>query len=181
MASTAKSLSLSEATKHYRQVLADPTLRQEGEETTHLFELAGLGFAPFELVAVHYTAFISSCDYCGTPIQQICTIQDSRRHVFKVGNVCVEKTGDRGLIDPVKEQVARLRREAKKAKDEARIEAAKAKLPEVKSVLNSHPHPFAYHAEQGRTLLNYVEWLFENGTKTGCVRAAKIVEQSLKG
>jgi hypothetical protein len=168
--------SIKGAQAHYREVLKDPSLRLEGEELDHLFERAGLGFAPFKLVGVHYTTFISSCDFCGTAIQQICTIKDSRGHTFKVGNVCVEKTGDRGLIDPVKDEVKRLRKEARAKKDQERVEAAKAKLDVVRDALRSQPHPFAYHAEKGGTLLSYVEWLFENGGTTGRLRAAKIVE-----
>lgn len=147
----------------------------------HIFERAGLGIAPFRIAGVCWSAFGSSCDYCGHEIMEICTIQDSGGRTFKVGNVCVEKTGDAGLIHPMREELKRMRREAKQAKDDLRVEAARVKLQDVKESLASEPHPFAYLADKGKTLLDYVEWLLENGGRSGKVRAAKMIEQSAAG
>lgn len=143
----------------------------------HLFEKAGLGEAPFKVIARHWSALVSSCDYCGHPIMEICVIEDRRRRTFKVGNVCIEKTGDEGLI----QELRRLRRAAKGKKDLARIETAKAQLELVGDALSAQPHPFDYLSRQGKTLLDYIEWLLEHGGMAGQLRAAKMIEQTPGG
>ena len=107
----------------------------ERNEIVHKFERAGLGKAPFRFVGAEMKWFIvpgckpragSSCDYCATSIAECCWIEDAEGKRFKVGNVCVNKTGDAGLIDYTKRALNKLRNEAKAVKDEARIKEAKA-------------------------------------------------------
>lgn len=93
-------------------------------EATHIhkFEEAGLGVAPFRFVTVvvrKYQACHGApiqpggcCAYCGEGIMECCVIQDAKGKRFEVGNVCVGKTGDAGLINLVKREVNRLKTEA---------------------------------------------------------------------
>lgn len=71
---------------------------------THPFEAAGLGIAPFRLVAVEEKRFCptpgmpskpgGTCDHCGASIVECCVIADTNGKKFTVGSVCVNKTDD---------------------------------------------------------------------------------------
>jgi hypothetical protein len=82
----------------------------------HEFELAGLGRAPFRFVAL--TEKRDGCHYCAHGILWRCHIVSSDGKHFHVGTDCVKKTGDKGLIDTVKAEQNRVRREKAEAKRE---------------------------------------------------------------
>jgi hypothetical protein len=142
----------------------------------HKFEAAGLGKAPFRFEGCETrTATPScpnpstSCDYCGTGIVNVFWIRSADGKRSKVGCDCIRKHGDSGLVKIVSEAEAAKRREAnakrrqakwKKAADD--IARAKAALADVSGKLAGLPHPVAHHAAAGRTLLDYVSWLFDN-------------------
>ena len=91
----------------------------------HQFELAGFGKAPFRFVALDQKS--DGCHFCHTGILWRCHIVSSDGVRFHVGTDCVAKTGDKGLIDVVKEEQNRIRREKAQAKrDAARLEILQA-------------------------------------------------------
>lgn len=158
------------------------------EKRVHKFEVAGLGKAPFRFVGTYESKFQAvpgdpncpiqpgtSCDYCGTGIMLVCRIRDAQGKEFKVGCDCVAKTGDAGLSRQVDSAVANRRRAMTHKRQDETIAAGKAALSEVVDVLRAQPHPAAYMAEKGLTLLDSVEWLFEHAGRVGKVKAAKIV------
>jgi hypothetical protein len=104
-----------------------------------------------------------SCDYCGTAIAECCTIRDINGKQFIVGNECVLKTGDTGLIDTVKRALNAKRREARAAKlIEQRSEAtALLAHPAVVATLSAQPHPNNYFASKGKTNLDYFAFVIE--------------------
>jgi hypothetical protein len=141
----------------------------------HVFEDSGLGIAPFHFVR-HYVSKYracpeapvqpgTSCDYCGTGIMQVFVIGDSNSKEFKVGSECVKKTGDKGLFDVVKREIARLKREAKNA---ARV-ARQTRLNElfdrfaVQERFKKRPHPNSYFASKGMTYFDYVSYMVTYG------------------
>lgn len=154
----------------------------EGKETItiHRFEQAGLGLAPFRFTgsvtektfqACHGAPVQagSTCDFCGTCIRYEFWVQSSDAKTFKVGCDCIHKTEDAGLI----QQISKAERELRDQKNKAakarkaerlavRVTAAKTKLETVRGSLSSKPHPNSYFAEQGRTLLDYVNWCLAN-------------------
>ena len=160
--------------------IVNESLKAGERSSIHRFELAGLGKGPFSFTGnvteKTYCACQgapvqpgSSCDYCGTGIKFEFWVRSADGNEFKVGCDCIHKTGDRGLIQQIsaaerklrdaKNAAAKVRKAAKLA---ARIEAAQAKLPAVRGTLASKPHPSTYFADQGKTLLDYVNWCFEN-------------------
>ena len=168
------------------------SLKSGETSTVHRFEQAGLGKAPFRFTGevtekVHVVPGCapkagSSCDYCGTCIRYEFWVRSADGKEFKVGCDCIHKTGDRGLIQQISVAERKLRDKknaaAKARKAErlaARIEAAKAKLPEVHGMLASQPHPNTYYASQGKTQQDYVNWCLENGAGE---RAAFIIERA---
>lgn len=156
----------------------------------HAFEEVGLGTAPFRLVRVEmrwFSAFPgapkvpgSSCDYCGHPIAETCMLRDAQGKEFKVGNECIKKAGDNGLVDTVKRQVNRLRTEERHKREISAIAEGKAQLensPNVRNALAALPHPNEYYASQGRTLLDYVNFMFKNGGNSGQMQAVRILRK----
>lgn len=103
-------------------------------ETVHVFELAGLGKAPFRCVGTQQNWFYvpgvpgsrkpgGTCNYCGTGIAHECLIQSADGKRFVVGCECVKRTGDRGLKNAVKLAQRKARQEKAAAKRQAEWEA----------------------------------------------------------
>lgn len=162
----------------------------------HVFEAAGLGKAPFRFVAIErrvgpwqvgpntYVGApgqpVGTCQYCGQSIAECCIIRSADGRTFTVGNECVRKTGDAGLVNLAKREHNRVQRERKAASDERRIEAAKAKLQEAEQALKAEPHPYEWLAKQGKTAFDFVQFLLANGGTSGKLRAARLVEKAVQ-
>jgi len=157
-------------------------------ETTHPFETAGLGRAPFRLAGFSKNVYVAyqgaapvpggTCDYCATGIMYECVIESADKKRFVVGCDCVLRLDrdDRQLVDAVKTKklaVEKAARAAKKVKtiaaERARIDAAFARLgnSDVRRTLASQPHPAI--TGDGHSLLTYVG-------HAGRLRAAKLIE-----
>lgn len=163
-------------------------------QTTHIFQEAGLGTTPFKVVGFEVMKYQAcqgapiqpgaSCDFCGTPIMNVYWIlgsapEDQR---FKVGCVCVEKTGDRGLIN----KVLRMERDRKR---KARHEAERKRigrlfgllsLNTIQADLASRPHPLEWRAEQGDTESDWADWMARNSGNAGKIKIARHVEKRAK-
>lgn len=151
-----------------------------GKRFIHIFEEAGLGIAPFSVHLVVQSGW-SSCQYCGTGIKEHCYIKDVNGKIFLVGNECVYKTGDVGIVDPVRRETNRLRTEARHKKQDEKIAKAQAILegsPEVKEILQATPHPHRYRAEIGQTMMDWVESMFKFAGRKGKCEAAKVIEEA---
>lgn len=166
-----------------------------GRETStiHRFELAGLGKGPFRFTGnVTEKTFCacpgspvkagSSCDYCGTSIRYEFWCVSSDGKEFKVGCDCIHKSGDRGLILQISKAERKLR-DAKNAAAKARKNERKAErisnamdlLNSVRGTLANQAHPSKHFADEGRTMLDYVNWCFANGAGE---KASFIVESA---
>jgi hypothetical protein len=66
---------------------------------------------------------------------------------------------ERKLRD-LKNAAAKARKQERLAK---RIADARAALSSVQGLLSLQRHPSSYFADQGKTLLDYVQWCFKNG------------------
>jgi hypothetical protein len=124
---------------------------------------------------------------------ECCIIRDSKGKEFIVGNVCVGKTGDRGLVNPVKREVNRRRTEARHAREHAVISAARARLedPKVRECLEKQPHPLAArptfdcvgNPTNGRTFftdktrLDWADWMMAHSGNAGRLRVAAYLNQ----
>jgi len=155
------------------------------DEVTHLFQQAGLGVAPFRFVGAHVKTYQAchgapvqpggSCAYCGTGIMECCVIRDANGKEFIVGNVCVGKTGDAGLINLTKRAINALRTANKHVRDDLRIQAARELLevPAVRAALQAQPHPRGFG---GQSMLDSVRWYLGHAGRKGMVQAARIIE-----
>jgi len=94
----------------------------------HVFEHAGLSKAPYEHQGIDDRGRpISSCDYCGTCIRYEHHLKGADGGRFKVGNECINKSGDEGLIRvaELKERERRQQQRAEKARADAEEAARK--------------------------------------------------------
>ena len=146
------------------------------KKKNHIFKQ--LGKAPYQLV--HAGEGETACDYCGTYIRNVFVCKGSDNKKFVLGSSCVEKLGDKGLIKEVKEAQKRknqekkwaeqaerqqayiIRRQEELAEQEAqkaeRIEVMKAEFQKVLPKIKDTPHPNAYFASKGKTMLDYLEY-----------------------
>jgi|ERR1043166_901593 hypothetical protein len=156
--------------------------------TVHLFERAGLGKAPFTFIGMEEKVFQACpgaprqpggcCDYCGTGIHYQFHIKSADNKFFKVGSDCVHKTDDAGLRRVIDAKVAEMKREASHKRDDARIAAARALLPQVREILAAQPAPLEWKPQN--TKLDTVEWYLANAGRSGKCWAAKVIETAAK-
>ena len=151
---------------------------------TRVFERAGLGFAPFRLVAVEIRRGpimlpgglmvgapgqpMGTCDYCGTGIAECCLIRDASGKTFIVGNECVRKTGDAGLRKAQNKALVAKRHES----EDARIADGAAWIEANASALDAVP------TTRG-TMLSRVRWFMSNAGRAGKLRAIREAHAAL--
>ena len=170
----------------------------------HPFEQAGLGKAPFRFVGMgsqdlcYGEAILNraeyertgirvttkpggSCAYCGTAIMRMYGIESADGRRFHVGCECVHKTGDAHLIrivDDATRKHERAKRDAVHARKLIRLAAILAD-EESRAKLATMPHPNAKFASEGRTLLDWADWMRANAGRSGQTRALAAVTAAL--
>lgn len=151
-------------------------------KTIHCFEAAGLGKAPFRYVGIVHQEISygqrvigsaggvaittkpgGTCDYCGTYIVNMFTIESADGNRFKVGCDCIEKTGDAGLMKKVKSEINAAKRLRRR---EQRIAQEKAdrELCETfdLNALSHLDHPTPERAACGETMADWARWMRAN-------------------
>lgn len=134
---------------------------------THVFEAAGLGHGPFTLS--HVTGEGGCCEFCGTSIVWRFYIKGIDGSTFFVGSDCVMKTGDAGLMRKVDAEVKKRQNDARKVRENAKIQTLQAMLNDesVKAKLGALPHPTPYLAKKGGTFLSYALWMMVHAGNAG--------------
>ncbi len=163
------------------------------DNLTHVFQEAGLGTAPFKVVGFEVSKFQAcqgapiqpgtSCDYCGTAIMNVYWVSGIDNSRFKVGCDCVEKTGDRGMIDKVRRMENDRKRKDRHVREAARIDRLYGLLSmgAIRDDLASRPHPMSFRADEGGKELDWVDWMVRNSGNAGKIKVARIVEKVAKG
>jgi hypothetical protein len=165
----------------------------------HVFERAGLGKAPFRFTGSEYRVGpinlgngltsgapgqpMGTCDYCGTGIADCCKIVSADGKRFIVGNVCVGKTNDRGLIDEVKREINRTKTARRKVAEATRIDAAVEAFGAHREIFEALPHARRFkNRETGDALTaaDEVDWMLKNAGHAGKMRIARKIEKLLK-
>jgi len=156
----------------------------------HIFERAGLGKAPFRLMATNVNKYQAcpgapiqpggTCDYCGSSIMYEFFIRSQDGKTFKVGSDCVCKTEDAGLRRVVNAKVREMKIKATHERQDARIAAAHALLPSVEAKLRALPHPQDWRAAAGESKFSQIAWYLANAGRKGQLWAAKEIEEAAK-
>lgn len=148
------------------------------ENIIHAFEHKGLGKAPFHFVDMHIRQnsegrAAGTCQHCGANILFCCVIRSADGRTFEVGNQCVLKTDDNGLINPVELAVKAAQRrktaERRQKKLAEFIGAARVKYERALPELRKHPHPKDYFAAAGKTLADYYEFCVSMTSNKGSI------------
>lgn len=150
-------------------------------DTMHKFEASGLGPAPYVFIGlesaadrgaiqseraasgqIYTTNYATSCDYCGTGIQNAYWLQASDGRKFKVGCECIRKSGDAGLARVVDAEEKAKRHAKSVANRTAKMQREQRLLAKFRdggaASLKTLPHP------KGRegTAYDYCEWCLAN-------------------
>jgi hypothetical protein len=180
-------------TEHARQENKTMCTKVDLTGIVHPFEVAGLGKAPFRFSHVTENVFSTgglfavtkaggTCDFCGTGIRYEYWIKSHDGQTFKVGCDCVARlqSADNRLIGEVErakrildKQIRDAKKKEKTEKGYARVYAAYERLPEVSGKLAIIPHPCGF---DGKTMLDYVQWMRNNAGLSGLTKCAKIIE-----
>lgn len=170
----------------------------------HPFEAAGLGLAPFRCIGAETRVGpirlpggievgapgqpMGTCDFCGTGIAECYVIRSSDGKQFIVGCDCVAKTyktaGEDLPADFVraKRQRDAVKRGEKRQRDmrslQARVVAAQAILAASPTLFMDRPHPFDFHAKQGKMLRDYYSYLLQNGSEASKRDTVKRIESA---
>lgn len=159
--------------------------------STHPFEKAGLGKAPFRVLGMHQKIFSipggpskpgGTCDYCSTGILNCFTVRSADGKEFVVGSDCVRKTTKEGKlltdVQRLKREHDRKKRQEKEHIYRLRILAQYDELmgndAEVVR-LQSLPHPKI----EGKTLYDYLTWLRINAGTAALDVAMQAIPQKL--
>jgi len=132
----------------------------------HMFEAAGLGKAPFKLD--HIVSSGTHCQFCNTAIVYQFWLKGSDGKLFFVGSDCVMKTGDAGLIKVVQAEVKKHQRALRQKREAEKLAKVRDRIadPVVRAALSKVPHPYSYHARDGKTALDYIEYCARYAGKT---------------
>jgi hypothetical protein len=147
--------------------------------TKHIFEMAGLGTAPYTFLRVE-VAPMAACQFCGTAICYKFWLRSREGFEFYVGSDCIFKSSDAGLhavIDPI---VRKHEQEIREARDKGYIgqfEAYLALHPDFFK-LDTRPHPFNWRASRGETYGMYNEQIWK---WAGRSKKANLARQFLIG
>ena len=92
----------------------------------HIFEISGLGKAPFNVIAPRPEAKegVFWCEHCGTALTHRYYIKSDDGIISIIGIDCLKKTGDIGLIDGAKRLIKKIRNEQRVAMMEAKSKEA---------------------------------------------------------
>lgn len=161
----------------------------------HAWELAGLGKPPYKFVSWSYRVFRAcpdapaqagaTCQFCGHAIMNCCEIKSADGKEFIVGCDCVERIGEKGIVEQFKTSP-----EYRKHQEKVRREKAVYAGDRVRQLLNDNrakfvslPHPYGfYNRKTGLPLnfLDYCEWMLEHSGDSGIVKLARRVSRELE-
>jgi len=146
----------------------------------HVFELAGLGLAPFNFVGMIEKIFKAgdqvkaggTCAFCGTGIRFCCRIESADGKSFIVGTDCVNKTGDKGIIEAYKNsaEYRSYQRELRYKREYDKIEQVKQLIADNSEKLASFPHPRGFQDRatgKPLTFLDHCNWYMANAGNSG--------------
>jgi hypothetical protein len=170
----------------------------------HPFEKAGLGKAPFRFVGMAqqdrlYGQVIlnreeyektgialtttpgGTCAFCGTGIIRMYDILSADGKRFHVGCECVNRTEDKKLVKAVAAARRVIDRAARKSLADRKDAELKTLLADdrARAKLSSLPHPNAYKADQGCTMLDYAEFMATHSGAKGTAKVLRLIKTAI--
>ena len=146
-------------------------------DTAHVF--AHLGQPPYRLVSIDRRVFRptpdapgrpgATCDHCGTAIVETFTLTSADGHTFHVGNVCIAKSGDRGLYSITRKALLAAQREARHVTASQRFAVMREMLLDsaTRDRLAARDHPMRWGQDRGLTMLDWATWMLAHAGDKG--------------
>jgi hypothetical protein len=156
------------------------------KEMLHKFERAGLGKGPFRFIGARENWYSAgpghkqpggSCDFCGNGIANEFWFKSADGKQFKVGSECFHKSGDKVNVSAVHKAKVDMDRDKRHAREKAKLEIGEPLFMQVLAAAKDKPHPNDYFAKQGKTLADYLEYLWKASGTTGKL---KLIRQWVK-
>jgi hypothetical protein len=164
-----------------------------GETMKHDLELHGLGKPPYRFIGHEQTLFQAapgepvkagaSCERCWQPIRDAYWIESSDGKRSKLGCECINRAGDKKLIDVVKREANRVKAARAYDRAEERMAPVFGRLllmQGLRDALEARPHPHGFtDRETGAplTALDYVEWMLAHSGQKGRKQVAKFIQK----
>ena len=129
-----------------------------------------------------------ACDLCGQSIWDVYRFRAANKVEFKLGCDCADLVFDPSRARDRHEQAElfRIAREMKAARAKKAHLVADAKIADGVAWIDAHeaelaaiPHPTAFRAERGETLVDSLRWLLENAGRAGKQKAVKAAYAAL--
>lgn len=125
-----------------------------------------------------------TCDLCDKSINDVYIFRAGNGQKIRLGCDCAEKALDAtDGTDNAKRKFRRVASAHKKAKRKAaearRVEIAAESVQANAERLASLPHPNAYRAEKGATLLDWAAWMLANAGTAGKLKVGREVKKAL--
>lgn len=119
----------------------------------------------------------AACDHCAAGIMDCYTFESADGRRFKVGSTCVEKSGDKGMYSQIKRQVNRVKTERRHEREAVKVQEIRTRLADelVRAKLAALPHPTAFRAEKGETLLSWADWMMANAGNAGRLQVGRVI------
>jgi hypothetical protein len=170
----------------------------------HPWEVAGLGKSPFKYIGEVAQALTTdgrrvvsntggveistkpggTCEYCGAYILNMFRVRSADGREFVVGSDCIGKlngSADKKLVAAVKAAVAAKNKARTKDRNAAKLATLATLLADeaTRAKLATLPHPSP--RPNGRTLLDYAEWMARNAGTAGKMKTLKAIEAVMAG
>lgn len=127
-----------------------------------------MGQAPFRVIGVEEKVFRAfpgdtgkaggTCDFCGTGIRWVYTIESADGKRWGIGCDCVRHVGDSGLKRQATEMQRGIDRKNRMKKAIEKAAILKQWWAEHRAELAEYPHPFSQHAKAGKTYADYIDY-----------------------
>jgi hypothetical protein len=175
-----------------------PQLKEKKMQTLniHPFEAAGLGKAPFRFNGIIERDYNGQpgghCHFCANGIRYCYRIESADGHQHEVGCECIRKLDRDCIINASEFEKARLdldrkireeRRIAKNKKAWIRVQTAlklAAEPGNLRAALLRMPHPIKSMAADGKTYIDYIDWMSRNAGLSGMTSIAYTIERTAK-
>lgn len=158
----------------------------------HAFEAAGLGKPPYRFMGITQEVFSNGdgttkpggcCKYCFTGIMWAFWLKSADGNGFCVGSECINRSGDKGLIEAYKSSP-----EYRAIQAEKRAALDARKTSELQDLLNDEAVcarlsmcASPTREEKGETGLDYATWMMANSGAAGRSSLLKWIKTTLQG
>lgn len=147
-------------------------------DSSHPLSERGLGSPPFDLQYVKHKAKEAECAACRAKIKHDFQVRSSEGKRFSLGSECVHLIGDKEAIQKAEAQ----RKQLADEEDDQLLQSfcAYVRSEAGGNALKHRSHPHKFHADQGKTYLDYCEYVLENAGRKKMLSVARDIAGDFK-